>query len=192
MGPTGQRVLYLTRQGVDWGFQNLDVLSTQNVTCITYLVRHAGTEGVNNLICNNQTQSIHQENRKYETGSKKWWDTVHKITERKRGSQNVSSILSPSVINRYFKEINTDSVYSIPQRIPIAPGTRIPALEVHTVQRFLARQKRTAPGPDWLPHWIWRDFSHLLALLITKQFNRSLQEQFFPCHWKLANIRNHF
>ena len=62
------------------------------------------------------------------------------------------------------------------------------ALEVHTVQRFLARQKRTAPGPDGLPHWMWRDFSHLLAPVITKLFNCSLQEQFVPCHWKLANV----
>ena len=32
-------------------------------------------ERLNNLIRKNQTRSIHQENRKYETGSKKWWDT---------------------------------------------------------------------------------------------------------------------
>ena len=145
-------------------------------------------ERLNNLIRKNQTRSIRQENRKYETGSKKWWDNVHKITGRKRGSQNVSSILSPSAINQYFKEINTDPAYSIPHRIPIPPGTRVPALEVHTIQRFLARQKRTAPGPDGLPHWIWRDFSHLLAPVITKLFNRSLQEQFVPCPWKLANV----
>ena len=133
-------------------------------------------------------QSICQENRKHETGSKKWWDTVRKIMGRKRGSQNVSSILSPSAINQYFKEINTDPAYSIPQRIPTSPGTRIPALEVHTVQRFLAQQKRTAPSPYGLPHWMWRDLSHVLAPVITKLFNRSLQEQFVPRHWKLANV----
>ena len=145
-------------------------------------------ERLNNLIRKNQTRSIRQENRKYETGSKKWWDTVHKITGRKRGSQNVSSILSPTAINQYFKEINTDPAHSISQWIPIPPGTRVPALEVHTVQRFLARQKRTAPGPDGLPHWMWRDFSHLLAPVIAKLFNLSLQEQFVPCHWKLPNV----
>ena len=35
---------------------------------------------------------------------------------------------------------------------------------------------------------MWRVFSHLLAPVITKLFNRSLQEQFVPCHWKLANV----
>ena len=87
-----------------------------------------------------------------------------------------------------LKEINTDPAYSILQRIPIPPGTRIPALVAHTVQRFLAQQKRTAPSPDGLPHWMWRDFSHLLAPGITKLFNRSLQEQFLPSYWKLANV----
>ena len=108
-------------------------------------------ERINNLIRENQMQSICKENRKYETGSKKWWDTVHKITGRKCGSQNISSILSPSAINQYFKKISTDPAYSIPQPIPRPPGTRIPALEIHTVQRFLAQQKRTAPGQDGLP-----------------------------------------
>ena len=144
-------------------------------------------ERLNNLIRKNQAQSIRQENRKYETGSKKLWDTVHQITGRKRGTQNFLSILSPSAINQYFKEINTDPAYSIPQRIPMPPGTRIPALEVYTIQRFLTRQKRTAPGPGGLPHWMWRDFSHLLVPVITTLFNRSF-EQFVPCHWKLANV----
>ena len=63
---------------------------------------------------------------------------------------------------------------------PISRGT--------TVQRFLAQQKRTPPGPDGLPHWVWEDFSHLLAPVITKLFNRSLQEQFVPRYWKLANV----
>ena len=84
--------------------------------------------------------------------------------------------------------VNTDPAYSIPQRIPIPPATRIPAVEVHTAQRFLAQQKRTAPGPDGLPHWMWSDFSHLLAPVITKLFNRSLQEQFVLRHWKPANV----
>ena len=35
---------------------------------------------------------------------------------------------------------------------------------------------------------MWRDFSHLLAPVITKLFNRSLQEQIVPCYWKLANV----
>ncbi|XP_015759325.1 PREDICTED: uncharacterized protein LOC107338600 [Acropora digitifera] len=114
--------------------------------------------------------------------------TVYKITGGKRGSQNVSSILVPRAINQYFKEINTDPAYSIPPRNPIPPGARIPALEERTVERFLAEHKRTATGPDGLPYWMERDFCHPLAPVITKLFNRSLQEQFVLRHWKLANV----
>ena len=50
--------------------------------------------------------------------------------------------------------INTDPAYSTPQPITIPAGTRIPALEVHTVEKILTQQKRTTPGPDGLPYWI--------------------------------------
>lgn len=112
---------------------------------------HDLQERISNLIRKNQIQSMRQENRKHGTGSKKWWDTVNKITGRKCSSQNVSSVLSPSEINQYFKEINTDRAYSAPQRIPILPGSFIRALEVHTVERFLAEQKRTTSGSDGFP-----------------------------------------
>lgn len=43
---------------------------------------HDLQEHIDNLIWKNQMQSIHQENRKHGTGSKKWWDSVNKITEK--------------------------------------------------------------------------------------------------------------
>ena len=98
---------------------------------------HDLQERVNDLTRENQIQSIRQENKKHGTGSRKWWDTVNKITEKRRSGQNVSSILSPRVIDQHcFKEMNTDPAYSTPQPIPIPAGTRIPSLEVHTVERF--------------------------------------------------------
>ena len=44
-------------------------------------------ESIDNLIWKNQMQSIHRENRKQVTGSKKCWDMVNKITGRKCSSQ---------------------------------------------------------------------------------------------------------
>ena len=52
----------------------------------------------------------------------------------------------------------------------------------------LSTLKRTAPGPDELPFWIWRDYAYQLAPTITKVFNSSLKKQLVPCLWKLANI----
>lgn len=39
-------------------------------------------------------------------------------------------------------------MYSYPQPLPIPADTRIPALEVNTVERALAQQKRTSSGAD--------------------------------------------
>ena len=61
-------------------------------------------------------------------------------------------------------------------------------LQVHTVWKFLSTLKRTAPGPDELPFWIWRHYAYQLAPTITKVFNPSLKKQLVPFLWKLANI----
>ena len=59
---------------------------------------------------------------------------------------------------------------------------------MNTVWKFLSTLKRTAPSPDELPFWIWRDYAYQLAPTITKVFNSSLKKQLVPCLWKLANI----
>ena len=117
------------------------------------------------------------------------------ITPLRRGRQArnapVSSTIDPKTINLYFQSINTDDQYSTPEVLSIPDGTRIPTIEVHTVWKFLSTLKRTAPGPDELPFWIWirrRDFTYQLAPTITKVFNSSLKKQLVSCLWKLANI----
>ena len=54
---------------------------------------------------------------------------------------------------------------------------------------FLLNQKRTAGGPDELPHWLWKDYAHQLAPIITKIFNCSIMHQSVPALWKTANVR---
>ena len=56
------------------------------------------------------------------------------------------------------------------------------------VRNLLTHQKRTASGPDEFPYWLWRDYSHHLAPVITKVFNCSLKHQTVPFLWKLANV----
>ena len=50
------------------------------------------------------------------------------------------------------------------------------------------KQKRTAPGPDEIPYWIWKDYASYLAPMVTKIVNLSLHQQHVPLIWKLANI----
>ena len=96
--------------------------------------------------------------------------TVNMTTGRQARNAPVSSTIDPKTINLYFQSINTDDQYSTPEVLSIPDGTRIPTIEVHTVWTFLSTLKRTAPGPDELPFWIWRDYAYQLAPTITKVF----------------------
>ena len=141
---------------------------------------------INVLIRQNIVRAVKNENGKNASGSKMWWDTVNRITGRKanQGSLNID----PTIINSYFQKINTDDNYTPPEPVLIPSGTRIPNIDVSTVEKLLAKQKKTSAGPDGLPYWMWKDFSIVLAPTITKIFNMSLEHQRVPQLWKLANL----
>ena len=127
-------------------------------------------ERINELIRAEQIRAFNERRRSYHTSLKRWWDTVNMITGRQARNAPVSSTIDPKTINLYFQSINTDDQYSTPEVLSIPDGTRIPTIEVHTVWTFLSTLKRTAPGPDELPFWIWRDYAYQLAPTITKVF----------------------
>ena len=92
---------------------------------------------ITTLICKNMVRTVMNENRKNASGSKKWWDTVNKITDRKANHGSLS--IDPSIINSYFQKINTDDNYTPPEPVPIPNGTRIPNVDVSTVERLLTK-----------------------------------------------------
>ena len=91
---------------------------------------------------------VKKENGKYASGSKKWWDTVNKITGRKANCVSVN--IDPNVINSYFQTIITDDNYTSPELVPIPNEIRIPNVDVSTVEMFLEKRKKTSTGPDGL------------------------------------------
>ena len=113
---------------------------------------------------------------------------MNKMTGRKSNNQMISSIIELDTINSFFKEINASLQYTAPEQLSIPNGTRIPTIDVNTVKWFLLNQKRTAEGPDQLPHWLWKDYAHQLALIITKIFNGSIMHQSVPSLWKTSNV----
>ena len=145
-------------------------------------------EKINSLIRENQMRAVRQESNNHKTGSKKWWDTVNRITSRTKHNIQVSTQIDPSDINVYFQKINTDCNYKSPDFCEIPEGTRIPSLSTDMVRQFLDNLRKTAVGPDDIPYWFWRNFSSDFAPVITIIFNRSLTEGIVPDMWKKANI----
>ena len=146
-------------------------------------------ERINKLIRENQIRAVRDENRKYQMGAKGWWNTVNRITGRTSKSDNISATIDPSVINTYFQNVNTDSQYIPPRLLTIPQETRIPKIDIQTVKSFMMKQKRTSPGPDRLPYWLWKEYANYLAPVLTYVLNLSLHDQCVPSLWELANIR---
>ena len=110
------------------------------------------------------------------------------MTGRESNDISLSSLFSLEDINKYFKDINTDTEYVAPTPVVIPEDTRIPRIDEYTALKFLSNVKKTAPGPDQLLHWFWRDYALELAPAIAHIFNLSIESQAVPQLWKLANI----
>ena len=48
--------------------------------------------------------------------------------------------------------------------------------------------KKTAPGPDQIPYWVWKDQAEIFTSIITRLWNLSLATYQWPRSWKRANI----
>lgn len=70
------------------------------------------------------------------------------MTERKTKTTNIISTIDPKLINNYFHSINFDAYYTAPELVVIPQSTRLLMAEAHVVEKFLMKQKRTAPGAE--------------------------------------------
>jgi hypothetical protein len=66
---------------------------------------------------------------------------------------------------------------------------RIPKVSIESVERKLRTIKESkAPGPDEIPNWFLKTFSHLLAEPVCYLINSSFQKHVLPTIWKKANV----
>jgi hypothetical protein len=71
-------------------------------------------------------------------------------------------------MNEFFQKINTDTHYTTPVPLLIPEGTRIPTVDENSVKNIMINLKRTGPGPDGFPYWLWKDFASYLAPVLTR------------------------
>ena len=139
---------------------------------------------INRLIHSNQVNAVKSEKH----GSKKWWNKVNNMTGRIGNILPISTIIDPDVINTYFQSINTDPEYIAPQLQSIPKDTRVPSLSIDMVYNFLRKLKRTTSGPDDMPYWFWKTYAEILAPVMMRIFNTSLESGKIPNVWKRADV----
>ena len=73
--------------------------------------------------------------------------------------------------------------------VAILEGNRILHVKEFSVLKALHTLKKTATGPDFLPHWFWSDYATEMTPVIIHTFDLSLREQAVPGIWKIPNVR---
>lgn len=120
-------------------------------------------------------------------GGKDWWKQVNQLLGNTNSRNCEKTALTAEQLNAYFNSISkTTDTYQAPNK-PTQENDA-PCLEVAQVYYALKHLKATAPGPDDLPYWIYRDNAHDIAFALTHIFNRSLSTGVFPEQWKTAKI----
>ena len=61
-------------------------------------------------------------------------------------------------------------------------------LQVSEVENLMRQVKRKSPGPDGIPHWVFRDYASILAPAVSSIFNRSLNCGTVPSCFKVAHL----
>ena len=141
------------------------------------------------LIKENQQNMVQTSNRKYQRGSKAWWELVDKLSGRSKPIKHLSALFNVCDMNDHFKAINTDLDYTEPRLVEITDSCQPPTFDEVSVMNALTRLKRTATGPDNIPFWLWKEFAPELTPALTHIFNISVVTQKIPKRWKTANVR---
>jgi hypothetical protein len=114
---------------------------------------------------------------------KKWWSICKKICGMSKPNTGIVNILlemeSPSTNSKIqlANDINSTFLEPLPSYPKLSPSSkievtnhRIPKVSIESVERRLRTIKECkAPGPDEIPNWFLKTFSHLLAEPVVKE-----------------------
>ena len=123
------------------------------------------------------------------------WRSVNVITGKGAKDRNNCSALPPAIfsagaLNTHYSNISADPLYLSPP--PPKPGpsqaNKLNYISVDEMYLLLVRVKKTASGPDNLPHWFFKNAAIHLAAPLAHLFNLSIHQAYVPSQWKKATI----
>ena len=133
--------------------------------------------------------------------SKKLWNMVQRTTNYKNNNSGFlnsigcDSIEKLSEINASFADIASDPNYDSDKINDIVHASLLTCKheDVHEVSEYeickiLSTLKKTSPGPDGIPHWVFRNCAIELTPVLTHIINLSLRTGVVPDAWKRALV----
>ena len=113
---------------------------------------------------------------------------VNKLLEMESPSTNSKIELANGINSAFLEPLQSYPKLSPSSKIEVT-NHRIPKVSIESVERKLRTIKESKePGPDEIPNWFLKTFSHLLAEPVCYLINSSLQKQVLPTIWKKANV----
>ena len=118
------------------------------------------------------------------------WSSLRTIGKFKKTDNSALNKFSAVEFGDYFLSVysslsaNDDIITALPDDLPDYSLS----LSISEVSELMRKAKRKSPGPDGIPHWVFRDFASVLAPAVTSIFNRSLDCGVVPSCFKLAHI----
>ena len=136
------------------------------------------------------------------SSSGSWWRHMKGLLGMNNSSTNPLETLALSVsngdmgsfvsdINNFLKSVSAHISPLSPDHPCLTVNCDIPDCYLVSVsdmeKRLLSLKVNKSTGPDDIPAWVLRDFSHLLAGPLASILNDSLREGVLPSVWKTAN-----
>ena len=136
------------------------------------------------------------------------WKVLNKLLGRNSAEKTIPP-LDPNVTNMFYvhtldrlDKIRTETRKKLGNCLPPASDWLPPfiytqdkdLLEIKTIPEHKTRmllkavKSKSAPGPDLMPSFIYKDYAFELAKPLTKIINLSITEQTFPKEWKYAEV----
>lgn len=137
-----------------------------------------------------------------ENEPKKWWSECKRLCGMSKPSKDiVATILPgsiPSLEDKHNLANKINMAFTEPQEsyLPLSPAKRLdtlhanqPVVSPDVAEKQLSKLSVSkACGPDNVPNWILKEFSHILAEPVCMLINSSLTEKRLPSLWKSANV----
>src|SRR5580692_6071454 len=123
------------------------------------------------------------------------WRSVNVITGKGASDRNNCQTLpsdqfSAAALNKHYSNISIDPSYTSPPPPKLGPCQARDQnyISVNEMYMLLVLVKKTASGPDYLPHWFLKNAATHFAAPLAYLFNLSIHQAYVLPQWKMATI----